>query len=434
MADAELQTEYLEPTSAVRLVHDDFLDSSELNSFLMECRDGLEETLLRNVQSKAFDNHDVSWDEGHDQVDCIHSLRHRAAAVSNGGADACTAVAWNASGTVVAAAYGPLDRHDWPLCESVLCTWAVLRRTLDPSKADIALMLPDSLTCLAFHPENPSLLAGGAFNGDVMLWDLSASGDLLVGKSVMDAYTHHDPVQQLAWTRHPAHRGHVLCSLSSEGRLLLWSPDARMRYPSLGFRLTTLATHAAAPRKPEGCASFAFSHEDPTTFVVGLEAGQLYKCSLLANEERSVELVQMQRGEAKWSAAAAALMTRVPASHYPRLKLRIEKEAVLAHETEVSPRTVFAAQPEPDVLFRSPASFAYEAHSGPVYNTSFSPFHRNLFLSVATDASVRVHLSTSQTCHWDVQPSLLPVGPALQHAAPPPCSGHRTMCNVDLRV
>ena len=55
VADAELQTEYLEPTSAVRLVHDDFLDSSELNSFLMECRDGLEETLLRNVQSKAFD-------------------------------------------------------------------------------------------------------------------------------------------------------------------------------------------------------------------------------------------------------------------------------------------------------------------------------------------------------------------------------------------
>ena len=35
-------------------MHDDFLDSSELNSFLMECRDGLEETLLRNVQSKAF--------------------------------------------------------------------------------------------------------------------------------------------------------------------------------------------------------------------------------------------------------------------------------------------------------------------------------------------------------------------------------------------
>ena len=36
-------------------------------------------------------------------------------------------------------------------------------------------------------------------------------------------------------------------------------------------------------------------------------------------------------------------------------------------------------------------TFAYEAHAGPVYGTSFSPFHRNLFLSVATDASVRLY-------------------------------------------
>ena len=127
----------------------------------------------------------------------------------------------------------------------------------------------------------------------------------------------------------------------------------------------------------------------------------------------------MQRGEAKWSAGAAALLTRVPASQYPRLKLRIEKEAVIAHEPEVTARTVFAAQatatlesrsfaycrhayrltlvrivaaqPDPSALFQSPVTFAYEAHAGPVYGTSFSPFHRNLFLSVATDASVRLY-------------------------------------------
>ena len=32
---------------------------------------------------------------------------------------------------------------------------------------------------LAFHPEDPSLLAGGAFNGDVLLWNLAASEDKL---------------------------------------------------------------------------------------------------------------------------------------------------------------------------------------------------------------------------------------------------------------
>ena len=30
---------------------------------------------------------------------------------------------------------------------------------LDPGKADVAIELPDCLTCLAFHPEDPALLA-----------------------------------------------------------------------------------------------------------------------------------------------------------------------------------------------------------------------------------------------------------------------------------
>jgi hypothetical protein len=248
-AGVEVQTEVVEEGTSVPLVRNDFLDSSELNGFLMECRDGLEEVLLRNVRSKAFDQHDVSWEEGHDQVDCLHSLKHRSATLPSGATEACTAVAWNATGTVVAAAYGPLDRHDWRLCESLLCTWAVLRRTLDPAKADVALPLPDCLTCLAFHPENPSLLAGGAFNGDVMLWDLSLKDDQQRGKSVMDAYTHHEAIQQLAWTRHPTH-GDLLCSLSAEGRLLFWSPVSRPRIePRHASGLCSLRLPRTGPRR-----------------------------------------------------------------------------------------------------------------------------------------------------------------------------------------
>ena len=58
----------------------------------------------------------------------------------------------------------------------MLCTWSLFRRQLDPSKADTAIELPDCLTCLAFHPVDPSLLAGGAYNGDVMLWRIGMAG------------------------------------------------------------------------------------------------------------------------------------------------------------------------------------------------------------------------------------------------------------------
>jgi len=361
------------------LVNTQFVESSELTAFLLHSTPMLEEQLLRNVSSTAFDEHDVSWEEERDSVECMHSLKHRGplwASAPQNPFESCTCVAWNASGTVIAAAYGPLDRNDWALNESMLCTWSIMRRKLDPAKADVALQLQDCLTSLAFHPQEPALLAGGSFNGDVLVWDLGADDDKLLCKTVLNAYTHHEPVQQLTWTKLPG-QGYVLCSVSADGKMLVWSPANKLREPLLGFRLPP-ASKTAGKAMIEGGASVAFSHEDPTTFVAGLEAGQLMKCSLIANELRTAEVVRMQRSDVPWSAAAAGLLTRVPASHYHRLKLRVEKEAVIAKEREVVPRAVFAAQPEPAMLFGSPATFSYEPHSGPVYCTQFSPFHRNV--------------------------------------------------------
>uniref|UniRef100_A0A7S3EYX0 Uncharacterized protein n=1 Tax=Haptolina ericina TaxID=156174 RepID=A0A7S3EYX0_9EUKA len=141
----------------------------------------------------------------------------------------------------------------------------------------------------------------------------------------------------------------------------------------------------------EGAAAFGFSREDPTVFVAGLETGSLYKGSLIANEERSVNAVLAQRGEVPWSSRAAALMTRVPATHYHRLKLRVEKETVLARGREVTTQSVFGADPDVQVLYQSPITFSYEPHSGPVYEAVFSPFHRNLFLTASTDSSIRLY-------------------------------------------
>jgi len=398
--DLEVQTETIEDHAASQekpLVNQHFVESAELTNFLLQSTTLLEEQLLRNVTSTAFDGHDVSWEEQYDQVECIHALKHHASSASGSANplafESCTAVAWNASGSVIAAAYGPFDRNDWPMCESMLCTWSILRRKIDPNKADNAVQLQDCLTSLAFHPTDPSLLAGGSFNGDVLLWKLGNEDDLLIAKSVLTAYTHHEPVMQIEWTRMPKSTGYAICTVSADGKLLLWDPQ-RMSAPIMGFRLPAPKTQRSliegGVKMVEGGVCIAFSHEDPTTFVLGLEAGELAKCSLIANEQRSAEFVRNSKGEVPWTLAAAGLLTNVESTHYMRLKQRIEKEARLAQEREVLPRSVFAAEPEIDVLFRSPIIFSYESHSGPVYGAHFSPFHRNVFVSVSTDSSARI--------------------------------------------
>uniref|UniRef100_A0A7S4B0D9 Uncharacterized protein n=1 Tax=Chrysotila carterae TaxID=13221 RepID=A0A7S4B0D9_CHRCT len=395
ITEMEVQTETIEEggmAEQLPLVSNNFTESVELTNFLLQSTPLLEEQLLRNVNSSAFDKHDVSWEEQHDQVDCLHALKHsvplsNTATAAASSLDSCSAVAWNASGTVVAAAYSPFDAHNWPDGESVLCTWSVFRRSMDPSKADLALALSSSLTSLAFHPTDPSVLAGGACNGDVLLFDLSQKDDQLWAKSSLSSYTHQEPVLQVAWSSTPLH-GRVLCSISADGKMLVWTVANKLLHPVLGFKLPK---PVASKTFIEGGACFAFSREDPTTFVAGLEAGKIFKCSLFANEERRAEVVRMQRGDLPWDDAAAALMTRVPAAHYHRLKARVEKEAVLARENIVTLGSVYAASPDQDLLFRSPVAFPLAPHGGPVYGAHFSPFHRNVVLSVSTDSSVRIY-------------------------------------------
>ena len=414
LKDAEMQSEAVESIGAVPVVRSGFERLRELDSFLEQCTPLLEQQLHQNLNTRAFDGHDVSWGEQYDHVTCLHSLKQKGAlaALSPQG---CTAVAWNAPGTVIAAAYGALDRDDWPRCSSMLCTWSIFRRGLDPHKADVIIELPDCLTCLAFHPEDPSLLAGGSYNGDVLLWRIGMQGDPLVGKSVLTNYTHHEPVQQLAWTRDPhrAGAGYVLASVSADGKLLLWSQSNAMRAPVLGFHMTKPDGQARRAHggkgdiagMSEGGAAISFSVEDPTTFVVGLEAGQLLKGSLIATEKRKVQAVMREHGELPWTESAAALLTRVEGAVYHRLKTKTEKEAMLAREREVLLSHVYAAEPEPQVLFPTPTQFKYASHSGPVYQTCYSPFHRNVFLSTSTDGTVRLYNQLQQSPFHVVEPS-----------------------------
>jgi len=224
----------------------------------------------------------------------------------------------------------------------------------------------------------------------------ATGGDLLQCKTVLTEYTHQWPVVQLAWTRLPP-LGDVLTSASADGRVLMWTPANRLAAPILGYQIAevrrTTPSDGTMKRdeKAGGSASLGFSPLDPMTFVVGLEAGKLLKCGIHSNEQRTIATTRSQRGEVPWSTGAAMLMTHVPASTYHRLKLRIEKECVLARAKEVTADMVFAAQPGVDQIYHSPSNFTYEPHGGPVYSISFSPFHRNVFLSASTDSTVRLY-------------------------------------------
>lgn len=53
-----------------------------------------------------------------------------------------------------------LDDGDWGTLKSYVCTWNLDRQGLNPHQPSVVVEVPSAVMCLAFHPTQPSHIAG----------------------------------------------------------------------------------------------------------------------------------------------------------------------------------------------------------------------------------------------------------------------------------
>ncbi|OPJ67820.1 WD repeat-containing protein 34 [Patagioenas fasciata monilis] len=339
--DAGVQTDHSKD-AAQDFQQEALVDYAGLLSFLQRVEDAVIKELNKNWKSRAFDGFEVNWTDQNETVLCLHTLSYAEARDQN---LHVTSVSWNATGSVVACSYGRLDDGDWSTEKSYVCTWNLDRRGLNPQHPDLVVDVPSSVMCVAFHPSQPSLIAGGLFSGELVVWDTSRTEDPVLWRTGMTDDTHTDPVYQVNWLPEAKHGTHCrLLSVSTDGKILVWREerDGRLALAE-GFAVvaqqiprSTQLKKFARGDAAVGVTSLSFSLFDPRVFVVGLESGFSLKCST----------------------AAQALALQRPGGSVP---------------------------------LRAPAELAFSPHGGPVYSVSCSPFHRNLFLSCGTDGQVHLH-------------------------------------------
>lgn len=317
------------------------MDKPGLKDFLNRVVDMTIRELSKNTRSHAFDGFQVNWEDHNERVSCVHCLHHPSA--QDRGLHV-TSVSWSCTGSVVACAYGRIDDGDWSTEKACVCTWNLNRKGLSPSQADLVIDVHTAVTALSCHPDQPALIAGGLYSGEVVVWDTSRTQDSVLAQTGMSADSHREPVHKVSWLPLQKKGEYGVLSACSGGRVLLWSLDQGSFLLKTGYALvlqqlpqSSTSSYKARGSSTIGMTALALSPWDSDTFLVGSEGGLLLRCSF-------------------------------------------------------SSQTVAAVPPMGQtVTLRAPAVFSFRPNSGPVHSIHCSPFHRNLFVSAGTDGLAHVH-------------------------------------------
>ncbi|KAK6541072.1 hypothetical protein TWF694_008449 [Orbilia ellipsospora] len=122
-----------------------------------------------------------------------------------------------------------------------------------------------------FSPYHPNLIVGGAYSGQVLIWDTRAKAQSVL-RSPLTGSGHSHPVYsvQVVGTQN----ANNIVSCSTDGLVCGWSMDM------LANPLEVLELTSPSPGRNDDLAPtcMAFPHSDPTYFLVGTEEGGIFPC------------------------------------------------------------------------------------------------------------------------------------------------------------
>lgn len=121
-----------------------------------------------------------------------------------------------------------------------------------------------------FSPFHPNLIIGGAYSGQVLLWDTRQKSAPAL-KTPLTGAGHTHPVYSIDIVG--TQNANNIISCSTDGVVCGWSVDM-LQKPQESLELTT----PSGKMEDMAPLSISFPHSDPTYFLAGTEEGSIYAC------------------------------------------------------------------------------------------------------------------------------------------------------------
>ena len=107
----------------------------------------------------------------------------------------------------------------------------------NPSFPEYIFTTSSGVLSLDFHPQHSNLLAVGCYDGKVMVFDVTLRQNKPIYLSTVETGTHSEPVWQVKWEQADSQKTLQFHSVSSDGRVLLWSLSKSELTPEVGMLL-----------------------------------------------------------------------------------------------------------------------------------------------------------------------------------------------------
>ena len=138
-------------------------------------------------------------------------------------------------------------------------------------RAEFVFHAQSDVLTARFSPFHPNLIVGGAYSGQVLLWDTRAKS-APVQKTPLTGSGHTHPIYSVSVIG--TQNANNILSCSTDGMVCGWSVDM-LSQPQ---EMLTLTTPPPAKTEDLSPITMAFPQTDPTYFLVGTEEGGIYPC------------------------------------------------------------------------------------------------------------------------------------------------------------
>lgn len=182
-----------------------------------------------------------------------------------------------------------------------------------------------------------------------------------------------------------------MISISEEGRILVWNPIEKLKYPVIGFNLKFNLGKSTFPINPH---SFCVNPVDQFTYLIGCYDGNIYKCQFTKpNDESgsSQDHIFINKQGVVWRQAVRTLISNMKEKEVIELKSSIERLCLDKDIINLDRDEFYNMRPDVNKIYKNALKAHYEKHFGIVTSVSYNYFIKNLFMTTSYDGTLRLY-------------------------------------------